>query len=126
MIDFATLERPASPNTYLACTAELCRAAASDEAAPVFSASAAQIQDALRALARDIAFEDRADGVHGAYVARTRILRFADDIDVLIAPTGDGRSTVAIYSRSRVGYSDLGTNRRRVQKLIADLRSRLG
>lgn len=126
MIDFATLERPGSPNTYLACTPEICRAAASDEPAPTFRASPAQVRAALEGIQPGIAFTEGPVGLHGRYVAVTRLMRFRDDVDVLIVPTADGGSRVAVYSRSRVGYSDLGANRKRVQALIAALRKSLG
>jgi uncharacterized protein (DUF1499 family) len=39
-------------------------------------------------------------------------------------PAGDdaGRSTLAIYSASRVGYSDLGANAKRVGEILTSLR----
>jgi uncharacterized protein (DUF1499 family) len=126
MIDFATIERPASPNTYLVCNGELCPTARSDEAAPVFRASVASVRAALQDIAPEMRFEDTPRGVQGHYVAITRLMRFKDDVDVLVAPTADGGAQVAIYSRSRVGYSDLGANAKRVRALVAALREKLG
>lgn len=126
MIDFATLERPASPNTYLVCTPELCRAARADEDAPVFAASLDAVRAALTELAPGITFRDCAQGVCGSYVAVTRLMRFRDDVDVLLAPAGESRTQVAVYSRSRVGYSDMGANRKRVRALLDGLKRKLG
>ena len=50
-------------------------------------------------------------------------MRFKDDIDIQIIPAqGETAETqIAIYSRSRIGYSDLGANRKRVAELIHKL-----
>ncbi|MDD5712179.1 MAG: DUF1499 domain-containing protein [Smithellaceae bacterium] len=42
------------------------------------------------------------------------IFRFVDDVEFLFAP--DGR-TIHVRSASRVGYSDLGVNRKRVEQI---------
>lgn len=126
MIDFATLERPATPNTYLVCTPELCRAAHANEASPVFGKDVATVRAALAALVPDATFREDGANVHASWVAVTRIMRFRDDVDVLLAPTSGGGTQVAIYSRSRIGYGDMGANRKRVQALLAALRQRLG
>lgn len=126
MIDFATLERPGSPNTYLVCTPEICGAARADEAAPVFSNDLATVRAAVQALAPGVNWREEGPALHGAYVATTALLRFKDDVDILLVPTAEGRTQVCIYSRSRVGHSDLGANRKRIRKLITDLSARLG
>jgi uncharacterized protein (DUF1499 family) len=46
--------------------------------------------------------------------ARTRILRFVDDVEFQIRP---GSNVVDMRSGSRVGYSDLGKNRRRLEAI---------
>lgn len=48
---------------------------------------------------------------------RTRLLRFADDLELLLRPDNE----LLVRSASRVGQGDLGANARRVQ----DLRDRL-
>jgi uncharacterized protein (DUF1499 family) len=46
--------------------------------------------------------------------ARSLIFRFVDDVEFLIAPE-DG--LIHVRSASRTGYSDLGVNRRRVERI---------
>jgi uncharacterized protein (DUF1499 family) len=41
-------------------------------------------------------------------------LRFVDDVEFLL---DDGTKTIQVRSASRVGYSDLGVNRRRVEEI---------
>jgi uncharacterized protein (DUF1499 family) len=64
-------------------------------------------------------------GVHARFVAVTPALRFRDDVDVLILPAMDGGSTMAVYSRSRVGLWNLGANRARVMRLHSELQREL-
>ncbi|MCB9786906.1 MAG: DUF1499 domain-containing protein [Deltaproteobacteria bacterium] len=52
---------------------------------------------------------------------RTRLLRFTDDLELRLRAD---EGVVAVRSASRVGYSDLGKNRRRVEKLRGLLRER--
>lgn len=46
--------------------------------------------------------------------ARTRLLRFVDDVEFHLRPE---RNEIAVRSASRLGYSDLGANRRRIEAL---------
>ena len=61
--------------------------------------------------------ETDADMLRLKFVATTGLMRFKDDVDLEVIPLDDGRTTFAIYSRSRVGYSDLGAKRKRDAKL---------
>ncbi|MGH8558145.1 MAG: DUF1499 domain-containing protein [Methylococcales bacterium] len=53
---------------------------------------------------------------------RTRWLKFTDDFEALL---DEQQPVIHIRSASRVGYWDLGTNRRRVETIRALLQSRL-
>lgn len=46
--------------------------------------------------------------------ARSLIFRFVDDVEFLI---DSGQQRVQVRSASRTGYSDLGVNRRRVERI---------
>lgn len=50
--------------------------------------------------------------------ARTSILRFVDDVEFQARP---GEGVIAVRSASRLGFSDLGANRRRLENLRATL-----
>ena len=128
-VEFATIQRSASGNDALYCPAGLCGAARVDGVPPVFSAPVSRLRDAVRVievndpdvspLARDEA------KVQDRYLARTRLLRFPDTVSVRFIDLGEGRSTLAIYSRSQIGRSDFGTNRARVEEWLDLLRAKL-
>jgi len=122
-VDFATLEPPASPNHFLACPKGYCRLAHADMVSPIFKTSAAQLQLTAR---RAWAAEPRLQRVSGSlatlsdrYVERTAIMRFPDTISVRFIDLGGGAATLAIYSRSQIGYSDLGVNKARVMHWLS-------
>jgi len=58
------------------------------------------------------------------FVTTSRLMRYKDDVDVLILSGDSGdpatgmASRLAVYSRSRVGHSDLGANAKRVKYML--------
>jgi uncharacterized protein (DUF1499 family) len=120
-VDFARIERRRTPNDALACPEGLCGAAAADVPAPVYSVP----PERLRAIVAEVASEEPGteavvsdDGLQDRYVVRTRLMRFPDTVNVWIVDRGEGRSTLALYSRSQIGVSDFGVNRARVESWL--------
>lgn len=125
-ISFKTLKRPPKPNTYLVAPDGLCLAAEPDEVSQVLKTSPPETFEALQALIAAerswIDLELDPDNLALKFVARSALMRFKDDVDIAVLPTpSDGGSQIAIYSRSRVGYSDLGANKKRVDGLLQQL-----
>lgn len=58
-------------------------------------------------------------------VFRIRVFGFKDDFKIRIEETTTGNSELYVRSSSRVGYSDLGVNRRRIHKFFNKLESKL-
>lgn len=125
--DFATLIRRASPNDALVCPPERCPHAKPDAVAPVYAMPPAQLLARLRRVAlAEPGVEELprgADSGGGALrlVQRSRLFRYPDTIDIEVFPAGAGGSTLAIYSRSLVGYGDMGVNRARVTRWLAQI-----
>lgn len=126
-IDFETLHRPTSPNTYLLAPEGLCQNAVPDAVAPEIPLGTGALFSKLESLVRDtpnwqISHIDP-PALSLSFIAVTRWLKFKDDVDVkVIGPSSAaGPSTLAIYSRSRVGYSDLGANKKRVLAMLENL-----
>ncbi len=123
-IDFETLIRPASPNTYLVCPPGFS-AAEADQEAPIFDRPVQTLISAWHDLAaklpRTQEIERSDDTMQRSYVQRTALMGYPDIITVLFFDLDGDRSTLAIYSRSQYGYSDMGANRRRVQTWLRDL-----
>ncbi len=125
-INFERLERPNRPNTALAAPPGICSNATPDMDVPVF----AERPDGL--FARIEAYVTAQRGWHLrdsdaanrqlSCIAITPLLKFKDDVDVQVLELESGEgATLAVYSRSRVGYSDMGTNARRIRKMLGDL-----
>jgi uncharacterized protein (DUF1499 family) len=126
-LDFRTLKRSPKPNSALIAPAGFTPLEAPDAAPPELPFAPAEAFARLLAMieARPDWKLVAADGATGRlrFIAVTKLLRFKDDVDVTILPVdgAPGHSTFAAYSRSRVGYSDLGTNRKRLDGISAAL-----
>ena len=118
-VDFATLQKPEKPNAYLACPAATCTTYAPDVEPPVFEMDAASLKafaETVWGKEPDVTLVDEpTSGMTLRFVQRTAWLKFPDTISVRFVPLSDTQSTVAIYSRSQIGYSDLGANEARVK-----------
>ena len=126
-VDFARLQRRNSPNDALAAPPGFAGTARADVTSPVFALDARALRAAMaRALAAEESLQrvdvDARAGTE-RYVQRTRLLGFPDTIDVLYVDLPDDHSTLALYSRSRIGYGDLGANRARLERWLARLTS---
>ena len=58
-------------------------------------------------------------------VFRIPIFGFKDDVNIAVEQDSAGHSALHIRSASRVGYSDLGVNRRRVNRILKKLNQKL-
>jgi len=122
---FKTLKRPDSPNHWLVAPADF--AVKPDAVAPHFAVPAAALRSAFKAVVQQTKGADvvaeTADGAH--VVVTTAVFGFKDDLRVQFIALSPQQSTLALYSASRTGYWDLGTNRRRVEDWMIRIRSTL-
>lgn len=125
-LDFTTLRLPASPNAHLAAPPGVTTER--HETLPPFPVSPDAAWDALRRLGTGMErvwlMAEWPVLRQAQWVARTRWMNFPDLIQgqVVEVPGGAG---VFLYSRSLIGYSDLGVNAHRVAAWRAVLESRL-
>ena len=78
-----------------------------------------EVRQAVAAMPRTRIVEEREDYLRAE--CRSAAFRFIDDLELNLRPeTG----TIAVRSASRLGYSDMGVNRRRVERLRAALQAR--
>jgi len=124
-IDFATLVRPRSPNTFLLAPDGLCKVATVDRVAPVYGLPAARLRQAFLRVAlatprvSHVLSDDAA--LYDNLVVRSALFRFPDLIAARFVDAESETSSLAIYSRSVYGHSDLGVNRKRVLGWIEEL-----
>jgi uncharacterized protein (DUF1499 family) len=120
-IDFVTLVRPSSPNTYLVCPKDHC-AAKADEEGPLYAIAPAQLFERARMLLsaepRTEVVQDQPETMRLVLVQRSAFFRFPDTVTLQVFPLPDGGSTLAIYSQSNYGYGDFGVNKDRVRAWI--------
>lgn len=121
-ISFKSLKRPPKPNTCLVAPENFCLAAEPDFAPPVVPLTGrglySRLSEVIASERRWGKLEADAEQLRIKFVATTGLMRFKDDVDIEVIPLEDGKATFAVYSRSRLGYSDLGANRKRVSDLI--------
>jgi uncharacterized protein (DUF1499 family) len=123
-VDWATLRRHKTANDALVCPPGHCPDALPDAEAAVYPVAPDELLARLKrvALAEPDTEELPAPRAGAArFLQRTRLMRFPDTIDAEVLPAADGRSTLALYSRSLVGRKDFGVNRKRLHRWLAAL-----
>jgi uncharacterized protein (DUF1499 family) len=122
--DFANLLLDPRPNRFLVCPVDYCTVKP-HMISPIFSVTA----DALRQRWMSvIAAQPRIEtgavddpAMQYDYIQRSAVMLYPDSITVRFIPLENGRSTLAIYSRSHYGNSDFGVNENRIQVWLAAL-----
>ena len=122
-VDPLTAPTPATPNSYRVAPADAAIDADAD--APIFDMSAAELGALFDRIARA---EGNVDVVGGSpsegfvtYVQTSALFGFPDYVSVRFIDLDAGRSTLALLSRSRLGQSDLGVNKKRVERWLGAL-----
>ena len=110
---------PASPNCVCSDAAERRPAIAPYHLAMEATAAWAEVRRAVQALPRTRIITETDDYLHAE--CASRLLGFVDDLELHLRAE---RKSIAVRSASRLGYSDLGVNRERVESLRATLRER--
>lgn len=89
---------------------------------PVFDMPAADLAETFQKVAlgadRVAKLATSEDGLWCTYVQRSNLMRYPDYISVRFIELADGKSTLAVYSRSRFGRKDFGVNKARVKAWI--------
>jgi uncharacterized protein (DUF1499 family) len=113
-IDFPRLVLPATPNAHL--VAPPGATAQAHEAAPLLPCNLDEAWQALRQLGesfpRSWKLGEWPELRQVQWVARTAICNFPDLVNAQVVDLPGGAG-LWLYSRSLIGYSDLGVNRRR-------------
>ena len=125
--DFDLPNRTGKMNDALACPPGDC--AGTSLSTPAFPVPPETLLATVRALLEaqpgtEIVADDP-EAMTLRAVVRTPLLRFPDTVSIRVRRSPDGVSGLWLYSRSRIGYSDLGTNAARLEALIAALTERL-
>jgi uncharacterized protein DUF1499 len=118
-IDLYVLKPPSGPNSWLVAPPDF-DAAQPDQRAPVFEKTAHQLSKAwiivVETQPRAAVLGISEDGLQIEAQQRSAVFGFIDRISARFVPLASGRSTLIAFSRSQVGYWDLGVNRRRLRR----------
>jgi Protein of unknown function (DUF1499) len=122
-VNFETLRKTPKPNQYLVLPSNV-GIEVPDMVTPVYAMNADELKIAwqtLMARQPNISKHGEDSDTQLDYVQRTPRVRFPDLITVRFIALDKNRSSLAIYSRSVFGHSDLGTNQKRITAWLKEL-----
>lgn len=127
-VDFETLKKTPTPNQYLMCSAGYC-AEKPDTVSSIYDIPASKLFTDILFLIEEgkelkLLASDESE-LSLRFLSRTPILRFPDTTNIKIIEISDTQSTLAIYAQAKIGLSDLGANKARVDAMIEKLEERI-
>jgi len=115
-VDPLTAPTPSTPNSYR--VAPVDSGVDADDVSPTFEMSTKRLAAQFDRVARDSGNVDVVAGSPESgfvtYVQTSSIFAFPDYISVRFIEVDANNSTLAVLSRSRLGQSDLGVNKKRI------------
>lgn len=126
-VDPLTAPSPSSPNSYR--IGPDSSSVPVDAPAPVFDATVDELSAAFDRLVAaeartEVIADDRGSGGFVTVVQRSALFGFPDYVSVRFLQSGDDTgATVSMFSRARFGQSDLGVNKKRVERWLEQLRA---
>ncbi|HPE48353.1 MAG TPA: DUF1499 domain-containing protein [Hyphomonas sp.] len=125
--DFSKLRPPSIGSEYLLCGPAICPLGGKPRDTLRFSYPAEHVAAVVAGLEPSAVQRQLPNGdFQLRYTVKAPTARVADDVDVLVRADSAYTAEVAIYSRTRITTVDLGKNKARVEKLVADLTAELG
>lgn len=126
--DFKTLKKTPKPNQYLLCPKGYC-ADTPDTISNTYNMTASKLYDEVYDLVkgntkRKLLSSDKTR-LSLRFLTRSATLRFPDTTNIQIIKFSDTQSTLAVYAQAKLGVSDLGANKIRVDKMIKELEERI-
>ena len=122
--DFKKLVLRQTPNQHLVCPRDFCAAKPHAES-PLFEQPVQSLKqkwfDLMERQPRTELVHSDPEHERYTFRVKTAVIHFPDDVTVQFIPLEGERSTLAIYSRSHYGRSDLGVNRRRIESWLREL-----
>ncbi len=122
-VDPLTAPTPSTPNSYRVAPAGATTDA--DAVSPTFPMPVAALATAFDRVARASGNVDvvggSPEGGFVTYVQSSKLFGFPDYISVRFIEIDAATSTLAVFSRSRLGQSDLGVNKKRVTSWLSQL-----
>jgi len=126
--DFASLKRPGSPNDFL-MTPPGFDSASPDKFSPEFPIDAGLLTLELLRITGEMPrtrLVKREAGNRLQFEQRSGLFLFPDFFTIQVIALPGNNSTLAAYSGSVFGHSDLGVNRRRIEGIVEKLQNRIG
>ena len=127
-IDFKSAVLRGTPNQYLMCPKDYCKDRP-HAVSPVFQTSRLKLIEAfenvITSAPKVTKLTHNRDANIRNYEQRSKLVGFPDRITVEYIALDTESSTVAIYSRSKYGYSDRNVNRKRIERWLVRLKERL-
>ncbi|MFT6557134.1 DUF1499 domain-containing protein [Sneathiella sp.] len=123
--NFETLQLSENPNQFLICPPSAC-IAQEQQTSPVFDVPLEELKRNWVAMLKEQKRIEKLTklGTNNQQdlVQRTRLVRYPDIVSVKFYALGDGKSSLAIYSRSVYGRSDFDANKIRIETWIKRLK----
>lgn len=127
-VNFNTLKKTPKPNQYLLCPAGYC-AETPDTISSIYEISSSKLFAEILLLIEEdeelklLASDESARLLR--FLSRAPILRFPDTTSIEVVEISDTQSTLAIYAQAKIGQSDLGANKTRVDAMLEKLEERI-
>ncbi|WP_237153645.1 DUF1499 domain-containing protein [Oryzibacter oryziterrae] len=128
--DFAAPVRTGKLNDMLACPDGACAKGEPGIITPHYAAPAAAVFDIASKAVRKLPGKVAVIGINPINTRLRAVvyspnIRIPSTLSVMVQPTSDGGSDIFLYSRSQIGYYDMGRNAADIEALLSAIEAEL-